>query len=123
LNSSGATIAANQYQGGTMYCSSLNQQVQITANASSTNGTQCVFTIVAPLGQPGATVNADGLTFSATPLGKGMANYKFSTVNGTVANSFYAPSQLGVGSADASGGYITIWEVDVQNGFIYVIFQ
>lgn len=122
LNSTGATIAANQLQGGTLYCSSLNQQVQITANAAATNGNPCVITTVAPLGQPGATTNADGLTFSATPLGKGMANLQFSHVTSVSADG-YVPSQTGVGTADWSGGIITVHEVDIQNGFVFVIFQ
>lgn len=122
-NSTGATINANQLQGGTIFCASLQQQVQITANASATNGSQCVITTVAPLGQNGLTINADGLVFSATPLGRGMANIKFSTASGTVANSGYVPSQTGVGTSDFAGGFIQVYEVDIQGGQLHLIFN
>jgi hypothetical protein len=115
------TYAANAFQGGTLYCSSLNQQVRITASSAVTATNPITFTIVAPLGQPGATVNADGLTFSATPLGPTLKNIKFDTSSGTVANSGYIPSQLGVGSADYSGGFLQVFEVDIQNGYVFAI--
>jgi len=117
IPSSPATYGANAFQGGALYCKSLNQQVQITASSAVTSGNPMTLTIVSPL-----TQNADGLTFSATPLGRGMQNIQFSHVV-TVAADGYVPSQLGVGSADWSSGFNSIWEVDIQNNQVYVIFQ
>jgi hypothetical protein len=123
LPNSPNTWGANALVGGTLYCASTNQQLQITASSSVTAGNPITLTTVAPLGQPGATISSSGLTFSCTPLGRGMSGYKFDTSGGTVANSGYIPSQLGVGSADASGGFNTIFEIDLQNQFIFVIWS
>jgi hypothetical protein len=122
LPNSPNTYSSGAFVGGTVYCKSLNQQARITASSSVTAGSAITLTIVSPLGQPGATINADGLTFSATPLGPGMQNIQFSHVTSLSADG-YVPSQLGVGSADWSSGYITIDDVDCQNGYVFVIFQ
>ena len=124
--SSPANFAANAFVGGTLLCKSTGQQLRITASSVTTTGNALTFTTVEPLGKIGATINADGLSFIATPLGvgcSGSAGIKFSTASGTVANSGYVPSQLGAGSADWSGGYIQIFDVDVLGNFIYVIFN
>lgn len=121
--SSPATYASNAFQGGTIYCQSTSQQFRITASSSVTSGNPLTFTIVPPIGQVGATRNADGLTFTATPLGPGLSSIKYGNVGGTVAANGYVPSQLGVGSADYSGGYLTIHDVDLQNNYVFVIFQ
>jgi hypothetical protein len=111
---------AHDFRGGTLYCKSLNQQVQITDSAACAgSGAALVLTIAAPLGQPGATINADGLVFSATPLGKGMSAVKYQSLSSVAADG-YVPSQV---IADLSGGYIGIQEVDIQNGFVFVTFQ
>lgn len=123
LPNSPANFSAGAFVGGTVWCKDLNQQAQITASSVVTTGNPITLTIVSPLGNPGANINADGLTFSATPLGKGLQNIRFSTVGGTVATAGYVPSQLGVGSAEWSGGFVTIDEVDIQNNFLNVIFQ
>lgn len=123
LPNSPNNYAAGAFVGGTIYCKSLNQQARITASSVVTTGNPLTFTIVAPLGQPGATINADGLTFNATPLGPSLKNIKFDTSSGTVANSGYIPSQLGVGSADYAGGFLQVLEVDCQNGYILTIFN
>ncbi len=120
--SSPATYSAGAFVGGTLYCKSTNQQLQITASSSVTVGNPITFTTVAPIGQPGATINADGLQFSATPLGRGMTGLKFSSLVSVAADG-YVPSQLGVGSADWSGGFIQIFDVDIQNGYVFVIFN
>jgi hypothetical protein len=118
-----ATYAANAFQGGTIYCQSTNQQFRITASSAVTSGNPLTFTIVPPIGAVGATRNADGLTFTATPLGPALSSIKWSNAAGTVASSGYVPSQLGVGSADYSGGFLTIHDVDLQNQFVFLIFQ
>jgi len=113
--SSPATYAANVLAGGTLYCSTTGQQAQITANTSVTAANPVTLTIATPL-----AANADGMSFSFTPLGKGRGAVKYDTSAGTVANSGYVPSQT---IADYTGGVLTIHEVDLQAQLVYVIFN
>lgn len=121
--SSPAAFSANAFQGGSILCKSTNQQFRITASSSVSQGSALTFTIAEPIGKNGATINADGLTFVASPLGPGMSGLKFGTASGTVAGDGYVPSQSGVGSSDWSGGYLNIWEVDLLNNYVFVIFN
>lgn len=115
-------IASGELVGGTLYCITTGQQHQIISNGVVTTGNPITIGIASPLGQPGATIIADGMSFQATPLGRGVQNIKFSALVSVAADG-YVPSQLGVGSADWSGGFITVQEVDVQNGLVFVTFQ
>lgn len=117
------TFAISRFVGGTILCKSTGQQFRITASTAVTAGSPITFTIAEPIGKIGATINADGLTFVASPLGPGMAGYKFGTASGTVASDGYVPSQLGVGSADAAGGFLQIFDVDLLNNYVFVIFN
>lgn len=119
--SSPVTLSSGALVGGTLFCATTGQQLQITASSSVTAGSALTLTTVAPLGQPGATINADGMTFTATPLGRSTQNIKWSALSSVSADG-YVPSQLGVGSADWSGGFINIHEVDMLANFVYVIF-
>ena len=116
-------LGAGALVGGVVYCQELNQQAQITASSAvAAPGDPITLTIVSPLGQPGATIPATGLTFKATPLGRAAKSIKFSALVSVAADG-YVPSQLGVGSADWSGGNMTVIDVDIQQGYVFVIFQ
>lgn len=112
-----AAYAANAFKGGTLYCHDTREQVQITASTQVVNpGDPVTLTIVSPLAKL-----SDGMVFSFTPLGRGMSGIRFSHVSSVAADG-YVPSQLGVGSADWSGGFIEVVEVDILNGLVFITF-
>jgi hypothetical protein len=119
LPNSPAGFAAGAFIGGTLYCASTGQQVRIIGSTVVTIGNPITLTIASPLGQNGATINADGLTFSATTLGPAVSNAKFSAAVSVAADG-YVPSQL---PADLTGGFLGIQDIDMQGGFLFVICQ
>lgn len=123
LPNSPRTYALHDFRGGTILDKTTGQQFRIADSSAATAGNPMTFTIIEPIGKIGATINADGHTFVASPLGPGMTGYKFGTISGTVAGDGFVPSQLGTTSGDASGGFIQIEDIDLLNNYAFVIFN
>lgn len=112
LPNSPATYSTGDWIGGQVRCKETGEQRTITASDNPTAGNTLTLTVTQPFSK-----TTDGLTFSATPLGRKV------TAGKLVTSTFDAPSQA---IADLTGGNLQIEDgegggVDLLQNLVYCV--